>query len=223
MQANKLKIALGLFFLCTCAVALEAQFYAGVMGGVATLSGDSRSMIGSTSSFSSYDPKNGPAVEVLLGRHLSNYFTVQGEYIWNSNTLNFTSDVMSGSGQQAYQETRSSSQQSVIGDLLIYFRKRDSRLRPFLSVGTGIVHLSSSQQQINQLIGAPVLPPQHFSSNMAALHVPVGLDVKLTKGWAFRYSFSETLSSNPISAKLSPPGRHRLQNFQNLFGIIKQF
>ena len=148
---------------------------------------------------------------------------MQGEYIWNSNTLILTSAMLSDGGQQSYQETRSSSQQSVIGDLLVYFRKRGSRLRPFLSVGTGVVHLGSSQQQVNQSIGVPVLPPQHFGSDMAVLHVPVGIDVKLINGWAFRYSFSETLSSNPISANLSPQGLHNLQNFQNLFGIIKQF
>jgi hypothetical protein len=72
-------------------------------------------------------------------------------------------------------------------------------------------------------MGTPALPAQHFSSNIAALHVPVGLDVKIGKGFSFRYTFSETLTSNPISAQLSPPGQHRLQNFQNLFGIIKQF
>lgn len=223
MQLRHLPIALLLFFVCNCAVTLQAQFYAGVLGGVATLSGDSRSLLGSNPSFSSYDPKNGPALEVLVGRHLSNYFTLQGEYIWNSNTLILSSVMLNNGGQQSYQESRSSSQQSVIGDLLIYFRKRGSRLRPFLSVGTGFVHLGSSQQQISQFIGAPVLPPQHFSSNLAVLHVPVGLDVKLAKGWAFRYTFSETLSSDPISNQLSPPGLHNLQNFQNLFGIIKQF
>jgi hypothetical protein len=111
----------------------------------------------------------------------------------------------------------------VIGDLLIYFRKRSSRLRPFLAVGTGVVHLSSSQQRVTQIIGAPTLPPSQFSSNLAALHVPVGLDVRLTKGWDFRYTFSETLTSNPISGQLSPPASHNLQNFQNLFGVIKQF
>ncbi|MGB8772003.1 MAG: outer membrane beta-barrel protein [Candidatus Korobacteraceae bacterium] len=224
MQVRKALVAVVLFFIiCNCAVTVQAQFYAGVLGGVATLSGDSRSLLGSTSSFSSYDPKNGPALEVLVGKNLSDYFTVQGEYIWNSNTLILTSAAINNAGQQSYQETRSSSQQSVIGDLLIYFRKRGSRLRPFLSVGVGFVHLASSQQQINQLIGAPVLPPQHFSSDMTALHVPVGLDVKLTKGWVFRYTFSETLSSNPISHQLSPPASHNLQNFQNLFGFIKQF
>ena len=148
---------------------------------------------------------------------------VQAEYVWNSNTLVLTSAAFNGAMQQGYKETRNSSQQSVIGDLLIYFRKRNSRLRPFLSVGTGVVHLSSSQQSVDTVVGAPVLPPQHFGSTMALLHVPVGLDVKLAKGWALRYTFSETLSSNPISKQLSPPASHRLQNFQNLFGILYRF
>jgi hypothetical protein len=223
MPLRNLMIAMVLFLVCNCAVTLEAQVYAGLLGGVATLSGDSRSLLGSSSSFSSYDPKNGPALEVLLGKHLSDYFTVQGEYIWNSNTLILTSAVLSNGAQHGYEERRSSSQQSVIGDLLIYFRKRGSRLRPFLSVGGGLVHLTSSQQQIDQLIGAPVLPPRQFSSNKIAFHVPVGMDVNLTKGWSFRYTFSETLTTNPISDRLNPPAMHNLQNFQNLFGIIKQF
>ncbi len=212
-----------LLVVSASAISVNAQVYAGVAGGVATLSGDARSIVGSSSSFSSYDPKNGPAVEVLLGAHLSDYFSVQGEYIWNSNSLTLTSGRFSNGEQRGYQETRSSSQQSVLGDLLIYFRKRGNRLRPFLSVGVGLVHLSSSQQQVTPLMGNAMLPPQHFSSNMAALHVPVGMDVKLAKGWAFRYTFSETLTSNPISDRLSPPAQHNLQNFQNLFGFIKQF
>lgn len=223
MQSRILLIA-SVLFVCNMALTAQAQFYAGVLGGVATLSGDSRSLLGtSSSSFSSYDPKNGPALELLAGMHLSNYFSIQGEYIWNSNTLILTSAALDNGSQQSYQETRSSSQQSVIGDLLIYFRKRDSRLRPFLSVGIGVVHLASDYEQLNQMSGTPILPPQHFSSTMAALHVPVGIDVTLAKGWAFRYTFSETLSSNPISDHLSPPGQHNLQNFQNLFGIIKRF
>ncbi len=201
----------------------QAQIYVGVLGGVATLSGDNYSSVGESSNFSSYDPKNGPALEGLIGKHLSDYFTIQGEYIWNQNTLHLTSAEFSNGMQSSYTETRDSSQQSVIGDLLIYFRKRSSRLRPFLSVGTGFVHLSSSQQQVTTAIGDPVLPPQHFSSNQVVLHVPVGLDVKLKDGLALRYSFSETLSGNPISKQLSPPAGHNLQNFQNLWGLIYQF
>src|SRR5215467_14070834 len=43
------------------------------------------------------------------------------------------------------------------------------------------------------------------------------------KGWAFRYTFSETLSKNPISDRLSPPGQHSRKNFQNLFGFVRRF
>ncbi len=105
----------------------------------------------------------------------------------------------------------------------MYFRNRDSRLRPYLSLGTGLVHFTSSQEQVEQVLGTPDLPPRRFSANMIALHVPVGIDLKLGKGWAFRYAFSETLSKNPISDHLSPPGQHSLKNFQNLFGFIRQF
>jgi hypothetical protein len=202
----------------------QAQVYAGVLGGVATLSGDARSLLSSNSAaFSSYDPKNGGAVEVLVGRPFSDYLTIQGNYIWNSNGLTLASAALNNGIQQGYQETRRSSQQSLIGDLLVYFRNRGSRLRPYLSVGTGLVHFASSQERIEQVLGAPDLPPRRFSANMIALHVPVGIDLKLGKGWAFRYTFSETLSRNPISDHLSPPGQHSLKNFQNLFGFIRQF
>jgi outer membrane protein with beta-barrel domain len=201
-----------------------AQLYAGALGGVATLSGDARSLLSPNSTaFSSYDPKNGGAVEVLVGKHFSDYFAAQGNYIWNGNGLTLTSATFNNGTQQGYQETRRSSQQSLIGDLLVYFRNRDSRLRPYLSVGTGLVHFSSSQERTEQALGAPALPPQRFSVNLIALHVPVGIDVRLGKSWAFRYTFSETLSKNPISDRLSPPGQHRLMNFQNLFGFTRRF
>ncbi len=224
MQPKVLMIAMVLCFVCNFAKLAQAQFYAGVLGGVATLSGDSRSVLSPDSTeFSSYGTQNGPAVEVVFGRHLSDFFTVQGDYIWNSNTLTLTSAAFSNGMQQGYKETRSCSQQSVLVDLLVYFRRRSSRLRPYLSVGTGLVHLSSSQQQIVEVLGMPSRPPHSFSANVIALHVPVGIDVRLGKGWAFRYTFSETLSQNPISQRLSPEGQSHLKNFQNLFGFVLRF
>ena len=217
------KLLAAMVLLPAFAMGLQAQVYVGALGGVATLSGDNHSTVGLDSSFSSYDPKNGPAVEFLVGKDLSDYFSIQGEYIWNRNTLILTSAQFNDGAQMSYTETRSSSQQSFIGDLLIYFRKRNSRLRPFLSVGTGFMHFYSSEQSINTIIGNPTLPPQHFSSNHAVLHVPVGLDIRLKDGWNFRYSFSETLSGNPVGPQLSPPGTHNLQNFQNLWGIVYRF
>ena len=213
-----------LFLSWLTAPLARAQLYVGALGGVATLSGDARSLLSSNpTAFSSYDPKNGGALEILVGKHFSDYFAAQGNYIWNGNELTLTSVAFNNGMQQAYQETRNSSQQSVIGDLLVYFRNRDSRLRPYLSVGTGLVHFASSQDRISQFLGAPALPAQHFSTNMICLHVPVGIDVRVGKGWAFRYTFSETLSKSPISDRLSPPGQHRLMNFQNLFGFVKRF
>jgi hypothetical protein len=219
-----LQVVLVLFLSSFTLPPAQAQLYGGVLGGVATLSGDARSLLSPASTtLSSYDPKNGGAVEVLVGKHFSDYLAAQGNYIWNGNRLTLTSAAFNNGTQQAYQEMRHSSQQSVIGDLLVYFRNRDSRLRPYLSVGTGLVHFASSQERIAQLLGTPALPPQHFSANMIALHVPVGIDLRLGKGWAFRYTFSETLSNNPISDRLSPPGQHRLMNFQNLFGFTRRF
>jgi hypothetical protein len=188
------------------------------------LSGDAASSLGSGSAnFSSYNPENGITVSAIFGREIAEYVSVQANYIYNRNQLALASGVFTNGTLSGYQEVRDSSQQSVIGDVLIYFRPRQSRLRPYLSVGTGLVHLSSSQNRVDQFTGAPSLPPQTFSSNLIALHVPVGIDVKLRGGWVFRYSFSETMTTNPISEHLSPRGTHSLKNFQNLFGIIRRF
>ena len=71
--------------------------------------------------------------------------------------------------------------------------------------------------------GAPMLTPRDFAKSIAALRVAVGVDVKLRRGFSLRYSFSETISSNPISEQLSPPGQRPLKNFQNLWGFVKSF
>ena len=60
-------------------------------------------------------------------------------------------------------------------------------------------------------------------STHSLLRVAVGVDVTFVKGWSARYSFSESLSGNPISQQLSPPGQRNLANFQNLFGIVRAF
>lgn len=220
-----LRVVLGLGMMGVgLAVSAHAQTYVGALGGVATLSGDAKSVLSpGGSSFSSYSPRNGFALEMLVGRHLSDSVSVQAEYRWNRNSMAVTSGAFAAGTQEGYQEIRNSLQQGVVADVLVYVRRRDSRFRPYLSVGAGFVHFSSTRQQLGQVVGSPALPRQSFSANKIALHVPVGMDVRLRRGWAFRYTFSETLSGNPINEGLTPRPSNRLKNFQSLFGIVKQF
>jgi Outer membrane protein beta-barrel domain len=205
-------------------VPVQAQLYAGVLGGVSSLSGDTRSLVTSDSvAFSSYDPKNGGEVSLLFGKHFSDYFSAQASYTWNENELSLSAGSSGSGAPLAYQETRSSSQQTVLGNVLVYFRARSSRLRPYLSVGSGFVHFGSTQENIQQVLEAPILPPHRFSAKRVVLNVPVGMDLNLGNGWAFRYTFSETISTNPISKRLSPSGQHTFKNFQNLFGFVRRF
>jgi Outer membrane protein beta-barrel domain len=219
-----LRGVIGLSCLGTSLLWAAGDYYAGGIAAVATLSADGQSIVtASASQVSLYKPANGPAVNLFFGRFLGNYVSIQGNYIWNANGLTLVSNSVGPQGASFYSETRSSSQSSVVGDVLVFFRDRGSRLRPYLSTGIGIVHLKSSQQELDSVSGSPTLPPRDFSSNTPGLRVAVGIDVKLRRGFSFRYSFSETISSNPISDQLSPPGQRALKNFQNLWGFVKTF
>jgi hypothetical protein len=202
----------------------SAQFYTGALAGFATLSVDHRAIVSPTSSVTSaYGTFNGPAFMVYFGRHFTDYLSGQITYGWNRNDLSLSSVRFDASGGSSYEEARKCRQQSVVADLLLYFRNRRSFARPYLSVGTGWTRLDSSLVGVNAVMGSPPMPPQEFSSSSMPLRVAVGIDLYAKKGWAFRYSFAETIRSNAISQQLSPPALHNLANFQNLFGIMKQF
>ena len=201
-----------------------ADYYVGGIAALSTLSADGASVVSSTASeVSGYKPENGPALNLFFGRYLKDYVSFQGNFIWNSNSLTLFSNNISPTGASYYSETRTSSQAAVTGDVLVFFRRRGSLFRPYLSAGTGILHLASSQSRVQFVSGSPVLPPGSFSANAAVLRVAVGIDVKLGRGFSIRYSFSETSSTNPISDQLSPPGSRWLKNFQNLWGFVKDF
>ncbi len=209
---------------CICSqVLLYGQItpYAGALGGVVTLSADAQSQASSQGlNVSLYKPANGPAVNLLAGVHFKQYLSVQASYVWNSNDLTLSSSSLGSNS--FYEEQRKSSQRAVLFDLLVYFRRRDDRLRPYLSVGAGAAHFSSALQQV-AFGDTPVLPPTRFSSTRPVLRVAVGIDVVLTRRLALRYSFGETIRHNDISAQLSPPGQRLLANFQNLFGFVVRF
>ena len=196
--------------------------FAGVLGGVATLSSDARSVPTPQGlNVALYKPENGPALNVFVGAHLKQYLSVQMSYIWNQNELTISS--ASPTSNSFFEERRRSSQKAAILDMLVYFRPLDSRVRPYLSVGGGAVQFSSTRERLTAIGGMPALPQNRFSSVRPGLRVAVGMDVRLADHFALRYSFSETIRHNDISAQLSPPGRRCLANFQNLFGVILRF
>jgi hypothetical protein len=202
----------------------ESRHYGGALMGISTLSADGRSSITpTTTAVSLYKPENGLALNLFGGVHLTEYVSLQGNYVWNRNALLLTSTQFSNVGELLYEQNRSSTQHSVIGDLLLYFRNRQSRVRPYLSAGTGFVHFKSSRGELRVIRGTPALPPVSFASRRPVLRVAVGIDLTMSRNWSFRYSFSETIHRNPISAQLSPPGQRNLANFQNLFGLVRYF
>ena len=213
------------FFAGTSALAQPGgpRHFVGAVAGISTLSADARSEITSGGvDVSLYKPENGPAVNVLFGVHVHDYLTVQANYVWNRNDVALTSVRAAESSSAFYEQPRATSQHAAVADLLAYFRERRSRARPYLSAGLGLVRLQTTatgEGRINK--AAP--PPSRVETTRALLRVAVGIDVALRHGWSARYSFSESVSGNPISAQLSPPGRRNLANFQNLFGVTRAF
>ncbi len=198
---------------------IGAQPYAGVLGGISTLSGDARSVIeAGGASASSYKPENGGVVTGFGGMHLNDFLSLQGNYTWNRNNLALFGIRNLG---DVYEQSRRSTQHSAGVDLLLYFRGRRSWVRPFLSAGAGVARFKSGATGQAVRRGNTELPPDHFSSTKASIRVAVGIDLRIARGWAFRYSFLEAIQGNPISPRLSPPGVRNLATFQNLFGVVR--
>jgi hypothetical protein len=201
----------------------ESRMFAGALFGVSTLSADARSVTtGADAALSLYDPGNGPALNVFAGVHLAQYFSVQANWMWNRNDVTLISSSTAAASGGFYEQPRHSRQHAVVFDGLIYFRRLDSAIRPYLGTGLSILHFSSEEAGGASARGLTP-PPGNIASTHVGLRSHVGIDVKLSRHLAFRYSFSETISGNPIGPSLTPPGQRGLMNFQNLFGVVSRF
>ena len=198
-------------------VCWSQRYFAGALGGISALSADAVTRLDSANAVSLYKPENGPALNLAGGIHLNDWFSLQGNYLWNRNDVTITEVA----GLKSLEQDRHSSQHAAIADLLLYFRSRRSHIRPYLSVGSGFVLLRSSAAGPFRGTLRPA-PPQ-IDTIKLPLRVAVGIDILSRRGWGFRYSFSETMTGNPFSAKLDPHGSRRLANFQNLLGFVKYF
>jgi hypothetical protein len=205
------------------AAAQEPRFFAGGLTGVSTLSADARSETTRTeATLSLYKPENGPAVNVFVGAHLAEYFSVQASWMWNRNDLTLVSSFVTPQGGGFYEQRRHSRQDTVVVDGLIYFRGVSSMVRPYLGTGLALLHFSS-REVVGSLAQGLAAPLGEIASTRLGLRSHVGIDVRLRRHVSFRYSFSETITGNPISPSLTPPAPRRLANFQNLFGFVSRF
>src|SRR5262245_17800993 len=214
-----------IFLACLSAIPAKAQHtpgpYVGVLAGLSTLSADARSEVTSRGAdVSLYTPENGPAIDILFGIQVHRYVSLQANYIGNVNDVTLIS--VRSLDSAFYEQPRSSHQHAAIGDVLVYFRNLDSAIRPYLSFGGGVVHIATTSVAEARVQDATP-PAQTRRATYGVLRTAVGIDIALSRQWAARYTFSETLSGNPFSAALSPPGQRKLANFQNLVGIVRAF
>src|SRR3989442_3091911 len=108
--------------------------FVGGAAGIATLSADGRASLGTNDiALSLYAPENGPAVNLFAGVHLSDYVSLQGNYVGNANRVTLTASAGFDRDFSFYEQPRTTAQHAAIVDLLIYFRERDQRVRPYLS------------------------------------------------------------------------------------------
>lgn len=118
-----LVLALALVTLPATAAAQEPGHFAGLIAGSSQLSGDPTTIItGDGFATSDYKPATGPAVNVFAGVHLSDYLTLQANYTWNRHDVTPTES-------RFYEQPHAATQHTVIGDVLVYFRERASRIR----------------------------------------------------------------------------------------------
>jgi hypothetical protein len=202
----------------------QRKLYVGAQGGFAILSGDGSSVLSSSSAATSlFDPSTGAAADVFVGFHAWNYVSLQANYIWNGNNVHLVSTVANSGGSSFYQEPERMTQNAVLGDALVYARKRASRIRPYFSEGVGFVRVSSQLTSGGIVKGTLPLPPSHSSEFSPALLTAVGIDFRLSHVWTFRYSFGQTISRNTFGPALSPPEDRIPKNYQNQFGFYRVF
>jgi hypothetical protein len=220
MRATLCSTVLLLLSPISSAVAQERPaVYVGGLFGVSTLSADATStMTAADVRASLYKPENGPAASALIGVQLGSFIGVQGSYGWNRNDVSLVSSVTTSNGGVFYEQRRTSTQHLAFVDALVYVRRRDSRVRPYLTTGIGILRFTSKPLDDVHVNG--IAPPGGRRSFHGVFHVAVGVDIRVAGRSRFRYSYGETLSGNPLSANLTPMPPRKLANFHSLFGWV---
>jgi hypothetical protein len=222
-----LVVMLWAFTLGVAEVAAQerARLFAGVLTGIATLSADGTSVLSTGQArVSLYKPENGPSLNLLGGVNVREYVALQANYIWNRNDVTLASVDANQAvpSLEIYEQRYRSAQHALVGDVLVYFREQSSRLRPYLSGGIGVLHFRASPDAAPRILERAD-PVTIGAATQVVIRVAVGIDIAAGPVWRVRYSFSESVSGNPVSGALTPRGERGLANFQNLVGIVRVF
>ena len=170
-----------------------------------------------------YKPDNGAAAALAAGVHLARYVSVQGSYIYNRNGLEFFQFEQQGGELSLSQVRTRSRSRTGLGEFLVYVRPRGNWLRPYLSAGAGVMRLTAPAAVEVGNGAQSIAGPPAIASSAAAFRVGVGIDVVARNGWGFRFSFGQTLRTNPFSESLGISPSRRFATFHNVFGFVKQF
>ena len=157
----------------------------------------------------------------FAGRHLSEYVSLQMTVGGHRNDLRLTSIRIANGVEDSYEQARRIAMYTVLVEAMVYVRNRSSRVRPYLAAGPGVAFSRSSPGAA--VTRGTVLLPGASSNSDLVFRAAVGMDVRLSSKFWFRYSFGESIQRNPVSRLLSPRGPRNLANFQNLFGAFWQF
>ena len=143
-------------FALTCVMAVmsapaaaqdESRAFAGALFGVSALSADAQAVTtGADAAVSLYDPKNGSALNVFAGIHVAQYFSAPGQLDVEPERPHAGFLVRHRLEPAVFMSRRrDSSQHALVFDGLIYFRRQDSSIRPYLGTGLSVVRFSSEK------------------------------------------------------------------------------
>jgi opacity protein-like surface antigen len=98
----------------------------------------------STTLYHSIDVQNGLNYGVSAGYLIREYTGV--EFIWNHNQANATTQSVSGGAEHKLFVLNTN---QYLGDFVIHFKNRESRLRPFALIGAGVTNLAPDRGHAN--------------------------------------------------------------------------
>ena len=100
----------------------------------------------STALYSRIDVQNGPNYGVSAGYLIGKYTGV--EFTWNHNQANTVAQSMGGGSDR---RVFSLNTNQYLGDFLLHFRDRESRLRPFVLFGAGATNLAPNRSKVSSI------------------------------------------------------------------------